>query len=1021
VGSYDTPDNAQRVFVAGDYAFVADLTTGLLVIDISDPTTPTLAGSYNTTGNAKDVCVSGDYAFVADDLDGLAVIDISDPTTPTLAGSYNTMGNAWGVSVEGDYAFVGGYSTGLQVIDISDPTTPTLAGTYNTSGNSMGVYISGDYAFVADYGDGLKVINISDPTTPTLAGSYNTSGFSRRVSIAGDHAYLADSGSGLQVIDISDPTTPTLAGAYNTTGSALDVYVSGDRAFVADGVSGLQLIDITDPAAPALTETIASPGVAIGVYPAGEHAFVADGASGLQVFQAVNLITPQRVGSYDTPLSARGLDVSGDLALVADWFTLELVDISDPSQPTLTGSYAYSEVSDVDVSGNLACVAVGNGGMKILDISDPSLPTQVGAYNGEGICMDVEVAGDYAFTANSIFMGGPGFQVIDISDPTTPVLAGGYHPGSIGTVFLEGNYAYCAGGTFGFYVIDISDPTTPVLGGSYSHSGSTQDVVVSGNHAYMVDSQNLLFGIVDVSDPTNPVSTGSASTLGPSLAVGVRGDFAFVAIDTLGIQVFDVSDPTAPVSVHSIDLPGQTRGLALRGDLVLSVGYDTGLDITNVFSGEVLASTGVAQSLVVTTASDTIRQARLTAAQADSVAWELSADGGTNWRSVMSDGSWHWFPEPGVDLVWRNTLLWTTASNPIVSDLDIEWLRDFAEIVSVDDMPADQGGWVRVSFQRSQRDDPSGGSLLVQDYGIWRRSDVPALPAEVDGKAFGAIPIYTAGDRKFVRGGPDAAMAAAAFPPGTWDWVATVPALQQDTYTAIIPTAADSSSAGTNHIVLVVTAHTIDPLTWYISAPDSGYSLDNIAPAVPANFAVAYNTGGGNALSWDPCPDDDFQYFQVYRSSDPGFTPSPATQVHSTTSTGWNDPEYDGWPVYYKVTALDDADNESDPASAGTATGIVESTAPQVHALYQNVPNPFNPSTVICYDVPVGGGVVSLRIYDVGGRLVRTLVDGIEEPGEKRVTWSGRNDLGSRVATGVYFYRMTAPGYELTKKMVLLQ
>ena len=104
-----------------------------------------------------------------------------------------------------------------------------------------------------------------------------------------------------------------------------------------------------------------------------------------------------------------------------------------------------------------------------------------------------------------------------------------------------------------------------------------------------------------------------------------------------------------------------------------------------------------------------------------------------------------------------------------------------------------------------------------------------------------------------------------------------------------------------------------------------------------------------------------------------------------------------------------------------TVTATTEPVIPNVFALYQNVPNPFNPTTVIMYDVPERGGHVTLRIYDVAGRLVRTLVDGPQAAGEKRVTWNGRNDHGSNVATGVYFYRMTAPGFETTKKMVMLQ
>jgi hypothetical protein len=89
--------------------------------------------------------------------------------------------------------------------------------------------------------------------------------------------------------------------------------------------------------------------------------------------------------------------------------------------------------------------------------------------------------------------------------------------------------------------------------------------------------------------------------------------------------------------------------------------------------------------------------------------------------------------------------------------------------------------------------------------------------------------------------------------------------------------------------------------------------------------------------------------------------------------------------------------------------------------LYQNYPNPFNPTTHIRYDVPASGGRVTLRIYNVEGRLVRTLINEDQSPGQKMTTWHGRNDQGQSVATGVYFYRMTAPGFTLTKKMVLLK
>jgi hypothetical protein len=98
--------------------------------------------------------------------------------------------------------------------------------------------------------------------------------------------------------------------------------------------------------------------------------------------------------------------------------------------------------------------------------------------------------------------------------------------------------------------------------------------------------------------------------------------------------------------------------------------------------------------------------------------------------------------------------------------------------------------------------------------------------------------------------------------------------------------------------------------------------------------------------------------------------------------------------------------------------GISESNAP---VLGLAIPNPFNPTTRIRYDVPARGGKVTLRIYDVEGRLVRTLVNEHQSPGQKIATWHGRNAQGQSVATGVYFYRMTAPGFEMTRKMILLK
>jgi hypothetical protein len=93
---------------------------------------------------------------------------------------------------------------------------------------------------------------------------------------------------------------------------------------------------------------------------------------------------------------------------------------------------------------------------------------------------------------------------------------------------------------------------------------------------------------------------------------------------------------------------------------------------------------------------------------------------------------------------------------------------------------------------------------------------------------------------------------------------------------------------------------------------------------------------------------------------------------------------------------------------------------PSGFRLEQNVPNPFNPVTEILYEIPATGRV-ALEVYDVQGHLVRTLVDAVRNGGSHVATWDGRDAYGREVPTGVYFYRLSAEGFEGTRKMLLLK
>ncbi|MEJ2722755.1 MAG: FlgD immunoglobulin-like domain containing protein, partial [bacterium] len=133
-----------------------------------------------------------------------------------------------------------------------------------------------------------------------------------------------------------------------------------------------------------------------------------------------------------------------------------------------------------------------------------------------------------------------------------------------------------------------------------------------------------------------------------------------------------------------------------------------------------------------------------------------------------------------------------------------------------------------------------------------------------------------------------------------------------------------------------------------------------------------------------------------------------------------------GFRTYYRCAVDPTFDCPIEPPTVLTGpeaveTGGYKSEPVAMFTLQQNVPNPFNPVTKISFEVPNGGAKVSLCIYDVSGRLIRTLIDGYESSGTKTVSWDGKNTQGQPVASGTYFYQLTAPSFSETKKMVLLK
>jgi hypothetical protein len=978
IGNYLPAGPAVDVVVSGDYAYLACVSSGVSIVDISDPGSPALVSTLATNGYARALAVNGRYMYVANNYT-LMIFDISNPQSPALLAEIDPPGNVYGVEVDGNRLYMANDLGGVAIADVSVPSAPVVLGSFDTAGNARDVAVAGDMLYVAIYNSGLAVIDISDPSLPVLAASLPTNS-ARAVAVHGDHLYVADHSSGVLVIDISNPTSPTQVGVLPSNNATIGVCTHGDYLLAADYGAGLMIADISDPTAPVLLERLSSMTV-YNVVADGNLLFFADYYQGLKIYEIAGDSMPVPASTLSTGSQCTGVAIAGDFAYLGINGSFTIVDITDFENPQLRGSLVGMNARDVAVTGNLAYVAATDS-LYVVDISDPDAPVRVGAHNGGDLGAKIQVEGSLAFLTDY------GFDIFDISDPTNPVFLSGYLS-SVYTLdsVVKGDRAYITGQNM-TYIVDISDPSSPSTIGTcyFGWSGSNPyayTVEVAGGLVFMTTlGQNFY-----IFDADTGSLVGAVQTPFSAYDIAVSGNRVFLASNN--IEVIDITNPADPLYLGSVNSSVNPWSLAVSGNLLVSSGKSSysGLEFCRIMQEDFNSSANRAQSLDRPWTPSGIAALRVTTTQTNSVFWEISTTSGNDWLPVEDFGQWLYTEGWGRRIRWRSSHhVSQDGVNPTCSELTIEWLLVSGEIRAVSDIPDDQGGRVRVEWSRSGYD-VGGLEEPVVGYEIYRQVTESYKGDTLSGEKY---------------------------PSGNWDFVKTVPAHGEDEYSTVVPTLADSTvESGMAYSTFFIRSTTADPFVFYDSAVVSGYSLDNLAPEVPSGFLFVSET----VLAWEEILDEDFQYCTIYGSEADHLD---GTEVVIGYSTGTEFDTAGHIFANYLLTATDFAGNES---SAATTAGVsaVENIRPLQYALHNCTPNPFNPSTTIHFDLPQDT-CVTLRIYDVAGNLVLTLANGeMMKAGQKRIGWQGQDDTGRKVAAGVYFYRLDAGSFSQTKRMTLVK
>jgi hypothetical protein len=312
-------------------------------------------------------------------------------------------------------------------------------------------------------------------------------------------------------------------------------------------------------------------------------------------------------------------------------------------------------------------------------------------------------------------------------------------------------------------------------------------------------------------------------------------------------------------------------------------------------------------------------------------------------------------------------------------------------LVSVRDVPNDQGGRVFLRWTRSSYD--TAGTTRITGYRVWRR-----LPPEAAAAALARTASAGAAPLRAVPVRTGSALAGIEY----WEAIATLPAERLAGYGYTASTTQDSLPGSNPFTAFFVTALTSDAAVFYESNVDSGYSVDNLAPPLPSPFTATY-LGTSTALHWGASPTADLLEFRLYRGSSAGFVPGSGNLLAATRDTSFVDVP---GAFHYKLEAVDVHGNRSRIAAVSPATPVatlaslvaVDASSGRVELAWYSAAGGSLDATV--YRRTEGSGWESLADVSADGSGYLRYVDEAVQAGTRYGYCLGVTDAGTLVFVG---------------------
>jgi hypothetical protein len=679
----------------------------------------------------------------------------------------------------------------------------------------------------------------------------------------------------------------------------------------------------------------------------------------------------------------------------------------------------WDQTCDIEATDTIVYVATGEAsGLQIVNVADHEHPRIIGHVDGLGACIRLARLGNYLYVSGDT----TGFHVLDLTNPVAPVPLGAFQVTGYGRLFIWDVQRCIAYGGYGFTVLDMADPVHPVERGTWQTTAGINGWAAAGDNVYVFETYAGVH-VVNVSNPNSPTETGNISLYndGYPSALAARGNYLFAGSGD-SLWIVSMVDPTAPVItgrwVVPIPIISEFYSISLRENYAYLSTYS--LYVVDISDLE-----------HPVTVSDSV--------EAIYTEDQIAMAGDYGYLSTEGEGLRAIY----LGVPARPFALPTFYPGGLVTSVAVR--RDFAYVTD------GTWGYGGVRFIRvSDREHPTQVSRYT--YGLWRTAQVtaggdsiyvltdqsvvkldisdPRRPVDrgsyslqttgydmclcqsdsllIVGTANGLEIIRTFSHGQPIRFSDFATHCVAVS--GTHAYACTTPSglrvidisdpahpqyrshcsvqgLPRD----IVLTGQFALVAHEQYGVAVIdVSDTLNPVV-VDSLDTPGYAL-----AIVIDDTLAYvadSTGGLRVLSLANLP----HLVEV------GFYDTPGAAVGVAVQDGY-------------VYLADGADFSIYQYSPETGVVRIDKPFPPATlALRSCYPNPFNPATTIRYDVAASGRV-TLDIYNVLGRRVTSLFDGMQTAGSHQIVFDG-----SGYSSGIYFVHLQQGHESATRKIALMK